>query len=415
MKKQARLPVEGKVIRFAPGRNEQPAASFWKVWSEGSEVYASSRAPRGSAKISVHASGQVHYRLEAKLKQDLAPVMRMGSGPWFHAFELRFLLSSGAYSPQGQRKSLKNKKSYLIPVPDGFVLHANLIIGSTGTHLDAPLPAELLPAGQALWRSRLRDRRPAVLVARMLQLDDANRESIRYVREELKPTVTFSSMPDRRYVEIYHLHWSPEGGNVILVVPMGEEAFRSEQDLLESNGRSSSSRHFRYRSSRATVGLTAPNGLKVADIELAEVDKEVELVKGVPKTVELGPVTMRIEPSNLIAGSKFIASPVRLVCIPSIDGASPHNWGYMIHARFDGSRFIAELRRNSASLQNRNLATPISQLGDDEELVIAIPAEAAELSSTLELPSTSISLLGRFTLRGPSLAHVLRLPIHRSL
>jgi hypothetical protein len=399
MNKSLSLPVEGKAIRFAPSRNQEPAASLWKVWAEGSEVYASSRSPGGSPKISVHASGQVHYRLEPKLKQDLAPVMRLGTGPWLHAFELRFLLSDGALSPLSQRESLKNKKAYLIRAPEEFVLHVNLIIGSAGTPMDCPLPVEFTPAGQTLWRTRLRDGRPAVLVARLLELDDQNREHIKYMREELKPTATFSAMPSTRYVEIYHLHWSPEGGNVVLVVPMGEEAFRSEQDLSLPGVLPAAPRHFRYRSSQSTADLIAPNGLRVAVIELAEVDKQIELAKAIPKLVEVGLVSMRIDCGNLIAGGKFTASPRRLVCVPSIGGASPRSWEYMVHARFDGSSLSAELRQNSASLQNKNLTPPISGLDSSEEIVIAIPAVTVKLTSTLDLPSTTTELLGQFTLR----------------
>ena len=51
------LPVESKAIRIAPSRNQEPAASLWKVWAEGSEVYALSRSSGASTKISVHASG----------------------------------------------------------------------------------------------------------------------------------------------------------------------------------------------------------------------------------------------------------------------------------------------------------------------------------------------------------------------
>jgi hypothetical protein len=116
---------------------------------------------------------------------------------------------------------------------------------------------------------------------------------------------------------------------------MGEEAFRSEQELLQPNDLSTAPRRFRYRSFRTTVGIAAPNGQRVAVIELAEVEKQIELVKGLPKTVELGLLTMRIEPGNLIAGSEFTASPCRLVCSPNVCGASPRNWEYMIHAQFD--------------------------------------------------------------------------------
>lgn len=391
-------PVEGKAIRFAPARNQEPSTSIWKIWAEGCEVYASARTPQGLAKISVHASGQIHYRLAVKQKQDLAPLMRLGSGSWFHAFELRFLLSSGALSPFGQRESLKNKTAQLIRVPDGFVLYANLIIGAAGTPLECPLPAEFLPAGKPLWRKQLRDGRPAVLVGRLLALDDQNREHIRYLREELKPTATFTTMPTPRYLELYHIHWSPEGGNVILVVPMGEEAFRSEQDLLPAGALPTAPRHFRYRNSRSSADLIAPNGLRVAIIKTPEVDRQIELVKGFPKVVELGPITMRIEPDNLIAGNEFTAAPRKLVCVPNVGGASPRTWEYMIHARFDGSCLSAEVRQQSAALRNRT-AAQVSELDDSEEIVMAIPSAPLKLSATLDLPSTSTELLGRFTLR----------------
>jgi hypothetical protein len=117
MGNKVRLPVEGKAIRFAPARDQNPAASFWRVWAEGSEIYALARTSGGIAKVSVHASGQIHYRLGPKLKRDLAPLMQLGSGPWMHAFEMRFLLSEGANMPLNERESLKNKSALLVPVP----------------------------------------------------------------------------------------------------------------------------------------------------------------------------------------------------------------------------------------------------------------------------------------------------------
>jgi len=132
---------------------------------------------------------------------------------------------------------------------------------------------------------------------------------------------------------------------------------------------------------------------------MAEADKQIELVKGLPKLVELGSLTMRIEPGNLIAGSKFIASPCRLACSPSVGGASPRAWEYTIHARFDGSRLSAELRQMSTSLQNRNLTAAASDLDASEEIVIIIPAATLKLTSTPNLPSSSTELLGKFILR----------------
>jgi hypothetical protein len=139
--------------------------------------------------------------------------------------------------------------------------------------------------------------------------------------------------------------------------------------------------------------------MRVAIVELADLDKQIELIKGVPKTVELGLVTMRLEPSNLIAGSPFILSPRRIFCSRNIGGASPLNSEYMLRGRFDGFCLSVELLQNSTSLQNKNLATPVRQLGDDEEIVISIPAAALKFTSTFDLPSTSTELPGRFTLR----------------
>jgi hypothetical protein len=138
-------------------------------------------------------------------------------------------------------------------------------------------------------------------------------------------------MPTPKYLEIYHLHWSPEGGNVVFVVPMGDEAFRSEQDLLSPGVLPAVPRCFRYRSSRSTAALLAPNGLRVAVIELAEADKQIELVKGRPKLVELGLLTMRIEPGNLIAGVRSLRPRADSFVAPTWVGPAlaPGNTRYM--------------------------------------------------------------------------------------
>ncbi len=397
---QATFPIESKAIRFAPARDEKPVSSFWRVWAEGSNVYAFSRTSARELHISVHESGQIHFRQGHKLKQDLTPLTQIGSGPWFHGFELRFLVSQGNLSPPN--KPLKKKdKAYLISIPDEYYLCADLIIASPGTPLDYPLPVEF-PGGQPIWRTQLKDPRPAVLVGRVLKLDDENRAHIRYFREELKPTVTFNAMPNSKYAELYNLHWS-KGGNVVFIVPMGEEAFRSEQDDIPQVGATPTApRSFQYKSPHSKVDLIAPNETWVAVIELAEADRPMELEKGIPKLVELGLVTIRIEPDNLIAGSSFKASPCKLVCSPSVGGTSLKAWEYMIRASFDGSTFTAEFLPLSTSLQNKNFAAPINGLDATEELVVAIPATTIKLTSTLDLPSASTELVGRFTLRNRS-------------
>jgi hypothetical protein len=114
---------------------------------------------------------------------------------------------------------------------------------------------------------------------------------------------------------------------------------------------------------------------------------------------DLGVLRIQIEPRNLILGSSFIASPCKLVCTPSIGGASPRAWEYTVFARFDGFQLTAELRQLSASLQNKNVSIPIKQLGSQEELVMTIPKVALSLSATLDVPTASARVLGGFTLR----------------
>jgi len=131
--------------------------------------------------------------------------------------------------------------------------------------------------------------------------------------------------------------------------------------------------------------LISPNGNRVAVVETADVAVPIELAKGLPKLEELGSLTMHIEADNLIAGSTIKAlAPRRLVCIPSVGGGSPRSWEYIIHSRFGGSRFTAVVHQLSAALRNKNLAQPVSGLGEGEEIVIVTPAETLELTATLD-------------------------------
>lgn len=203
----AKFPVEGKIIRFAPSREHRPASGVWRVWAEGSEIYALARNMNGFAKISVHASGQIHHRLAEKHKQEMAPLMLLPSGTWRHAFELRFLLSAGANVPPKEREPKENKAFYYIPVPAESFLCINLIIGPPRAPFDYPLPLEFGGA-QPLWRIRLANGCPAVLVARMLPLDDQNRQHIKYHREELKLGATVTTTQRPRHAELHRLYWS---------------------------------------------------------------------------------------------------------------------------------------------------------------------------------------------------------------
>jgi hypothetical protein len=234
----------------------------------------------------------------------------------------------------------------------------------------------------------------------MLEMDSNNRDHIKYVREKLKPTVTFSGKSGRRYVEVLDIH-SESGVNVLLVVPMGDEAVRSNDEgpPQDTSAETLAPRSFLFSCARSSVEIAAPNGLSVAIIELDWVDTAIELVKGQPTTLDLGVLSIRIEPHNLIPGSPFLASPRKLVCRPGIDEASPRTWDYMVFSRFNGFELTSELRPLSVSLQNKNLSTALKQLGSREELLMTIPTAALALSATLAAPSASARVLGEFILR----------------
>ena len=71
----------------------------------------------------------------------------------------------------------------------------------------------------------------------------------------------------------------------------------------------------------------------------------------------------------------------------------------MVYPRFDGFTLSAEVMHMSISFQNKNFATPLSQLSDREELVVRIPSESLKILATMGAPATSAKVLGHFNLR----------------
>jgi hypothetical protein len=363
---------------------------------EGSDIYAFLRSTSAQVKLSVHASGQIHFRTGPKQKQDLRPLAPLAPGtPWMHAFQLKFLLSERARKPQSELKTLKNKKAHIVPVPDGHFLLADLFIGAPGTPEGFPLPAQFGRA-QPLWRVALSDGRPAVLVGSVNPLDGEAVRQIKYYREELKPTASFRSDPGNdAYLELVHLSWSANG-NVLLIVPMGDEAFRVVTNGSSSPEGNAELRRFHFVNPGCTGDLLAPDGRCVAKIEFAPADMQIELVKGQAATLTIGSVSLRLETANLVAGNKFIAPPLTLTCLPSVGGRSPRNWTYTVLGNFEGSALSLVIRPSSAGLNNRNGA--VVGLGDDEQIGLAFPFPELKLLVTIEQPSLSAALLGEFSL-----------------
>jgi hypothetical protein len=365
---------------------------------EGSEVYMASRMPGLSQHFSVHQSGVIHYRMGTKNKQDLAPLLRVNSGPWAHAIELRFLTSPDANPPIKMLEQLK-KQAFLLPVPNGFALHVNLLIADAGTPENTPLPAEFILGAANLWIARLRDDRLAILIGRALRLSAENLEHIRYVRQELKPTATTESItPDALQMETHHMHWSNTGGNVLLVVPMGAEAFRADDELIDSKEQQRA-RRFHFRSQPAEVIIRAPDGRVVALVQVEGCDEILNLTKGRPSKIVAGRLIAQLFPDNLVTGSAFSAAPDKLPHNVAIGGAPPRDWAYSIWARFDGTSLSIQFGQLSTSLRNVNLARPIENLDNSEELLLVAPCENCNITLSRDEATFNHELLGRLTLR----------------
>jgi len=383
----------GNSLRIAPARDGLQAACFWKFWRSGNEVYATCRSFGDYAKISVHASGQIHMRYRGKHRQELAQPLILGEGNWLHAVELRFLLSVDASPPPAD--NLRGAKGFLIDVPTGAMLVLNLLIAQVDSPSPTSLPHEFLPAACPLWRTLRKDKRSVVLIARVLPIDEQSDAAIKFLRQQLQPHVNLptaqSILP---YVEVRHVFWDPAGGNVLLIVPMGKESCRLQSGIVRGNlaRGSATPRAIEIASPSASIQIIAPNGSVVATLSFDGASEHVVLTKGSEVRARLGRLLLSIDPSNLMWGESFQTPPILCSCVPTIDGAQPRSWVYTIFATFDGASLTADVRQLSAGLRNSNLSAPMSNIEPTEELVLSAPAGGLMLRSTKAVPESSAVL-----------------------
>jgi hypothetical protein len=394
------IPKRAKELRVGPGRQRQPVASLWKFWVEGNEIYATTRALGQVARISVHASGQIHMRIESRELQKLAPPMPLGNGNWLHAFELRFLVGSDSQRPPQEK--LQGTTASLINLPDDAVLILNLLVGRAGSTLSTPMPHEFSPSGEIVWITQLRDTRPVILVGRVHVMDEVNRNAMDEIRLKLRPQINLTKKPKTPpYLEIRQVSWDSKGGNVVLVVPLGQEAFRVDADSLTPVDEIASPdrRNISVFSAAGSADIFAPDGAIVATLEFSGISNEVSIIKGSALTVSLGTVTLRVDPSVLKFGQKF--GPVKglFPAPPTIAGATPKNWAYHIYSIFDGTTLQAEIRTSSSSLRNSNLSTPMGDIASDEEIVVVSPRPPPTLRASREAHSMQSELQAVLLLR----------------
>jgi hypothetical protein len=346
-----------------------------------------------ATKISVHASGQIHMHRGPRDLQLFAPGIPVGNG-WTHALEIRFLVGADANFPPETFVKLKKKKdkAALVDIPEESILVLNLLVGTPATGV----PDQL--RGPLIWESPAGDGRTAVLVGRVFPIDEVNRKQLLYIRQELNPKVSIQGVRttdnDRPYVEILHPNWG-SGGNVVFVVPMGDEGHRFEGDEpVEAQPR-----ELQIACQSSAISLAAPDGSLVGELSIQGRPTTELLHKGTRKEIEIGKVGLSIDPTQLRYGERFESPPVRMPCSLIVCGVSPKDWQYSVDAAFDGNDFIVNVAPISGSLRNANIETSLPVLGIDEELLISAPIHRVQLRAGNQSPFCEADLVGSFLIR----------------
>ncbi len=233
-------------------------------------------------------------------------------------------------------------------------------------------------------------------------MDEQNRKEIEFIRHELNPKISSSEPPTTSpYIEARRIVWSPEGGNVILVVPMGQEAIRvqAESPTHDVTNLIANSRTVAISSPSASIVVTAPNGAAIGTLTISGMKSKITLLKNMTARASLGVVTLNMNAKNLIFGEKFRRPRILCSAVPTFDGASPRNWEYSVYFSFDGVALKAEIRQLSCSIRSANVSVPTPNISASEEVLITAPANNLVIVATAESPQSTASLESTFLLR----------------
>lgn len=343
-----------------------------------------------SMKLSVHASGQIHVRLERRDLQLLAPPLPLDGSSWDHTVEIRYLISPDRFRPT-PKKLKKKEKAYLVDVADGNALVLNLIVARSGT--TSAMPPQFSGA-QPLWKSTLADGRQALLLARVMPLNEENQEHIARVRGANGLKVTYAGeTPPSPHVELAHVFWSTTGGNVILIIPAGTETIRKlgKPASLESAGSHRRQPEVDCECPNASVELRAPNGARVAVLALEGGRTRVTLSKNEHIATQLGQFRLTRFDENLIAGQKFELPPVSLLAAASVAGLRPREWNYRVSCAYDGTDLSVTIRPISAALRiGESDSHP--DLRRDEQVLLTAPSSALTINAAPGHSSFAVAL-----------------------
>jgi hypothetical protein len=206
-------------VRFAPARDGKPIASFWSIWSQGSEIYVAARHHSGTFKLSLHRNGQWFATINNR-RMRLAPAWVLPGGQWRHALEIRFLVGLGALLPAPSGRFRSSRPGYMMEVPPGDFMTVQLLIGVASTTHATPLPVTW--DWPRLLQITLRDGTCAVVVAAHFPIDDRIR---RELDEHRSVRIHAPSRIDPNQAHHEHVHLAVTSTNIVYVVPQGPESF----------------------------------------------------------------------------------------------------------------------------------------------------------------------------------------------
>ncbi len=384
--------VTGKAFRVAPGQSGQPVASFWRFWVEGRELYAVNR-DSGSTKISVHASGQIHMRLEKRDLQLLAPALTLVGSRWNHALEIRYLIAPDRFRPAPKRLK-KEEKAFLVEVADGNALILNLMVAAAGAVTNSGPPPQFGGARQ-LWKSSLADGRSVLLVGRVIPLDAENQNHIERLRGVDGSKATFSgTTTSPPQMELTQVFWSPQGGNIALIVPVGEEAIRrlGKPASTESDEPGLARLEVDVACPDASCEIIAPNGAVIATVLIAGSANRVKLAKNEHVGSQLGTVRLVMHAEHLIRGQTFETPVFRLECIPTVAGVRPRDWAYSASCAYDGASLTVTIRPMSVGLLFDDRSAASSGLQHSEQIILVAPAGGLSATATMVQPEVEFPL-----------------------
>lgn len=382
-----------KSYRFAPARDRGLLTSLWKVWTEKSEVYATTRVSGGAFHLSVHESGLIQLRGQGKDRQQLAPAASLGNGDWFHAFELRFLVGERAFVPPPQ--DLGKEKAYAIPIFDGDMLVTNLLISRHGLPGDAPLPADISDKATLLWTAKLRDERRVALIARFGPMNEPNHAIVTQWRSTIAPKTILRDTPKTPpYVELLHYSWSMDGGNIICVIPMGAESYR----VLPAAVQEEPPRKFIVVQPSASTDVAAPNGAIFATVSIMGATTEISLISHQDSDCTIGRIHLRVHRDVLLPGTSFTTPTFSIPALLTIDGMHANAWVYQGRCTYADGVVSLEIRQLSASIRSRGTGQSTA-LDDAEEIIVAAPKGSQSIHVRSDALAAETSLCGSFLLR----------------